>query len=524
MRSSRTLPLHPCLFALQPAVFLYARNIADFPLGIVYGPALALLAGAGVLWVVLAALVRNWQKAALIASLVVVWFFSFGPVRQAVQSAATWAWGPTFGPGKVVLPLTVAALALGIWFVCRTRRTPELTRMANLISVVVLALPLATAGLSHGRHRPGAEAKLARTLPQPAASLPSDRLPNIFFIVLDSYARQDTLRRIYHVDNASFLQHLRQRGFYVADRSCSNYAETDLSLPATLNLDYLPQVMGPLDPASHDHITPRAFITGSRVFEFARARGYRLIAFESGCWATTLDHADRLLGPSTLRRDFSFYLLDQTPLARALGHLRTTQDAARREQVMFALNHVAEAAQSQPGPVFVFAHLMAPHPPFVFGPRGEPVCGRPIAVDWRGPEASTAGGQARWLQCYAEEVQYVTTMAQRMVDGILANARRPTAILLQADHGPNGMTRPGDLRRTDVLERMAILNAIYLPDRDYSRFYPGITSVNTMRAALNRCWGLQLPLLPDESHYSFLESPYDTVRVDPLWARQAPGK
>ena len=73
----RTPPVHPFLFAVFPAVFLYARNIQQFRATVVVVPVLVLLAAAAVLLGLLGAGLRSAKKAALVVSLFLVLFFSF---------------------------------------------------------------------------------------------------------------------------------------------------------------------------------------------------------------------------------------------------------------------------------------------------------------------------------------------------------------------------------------------------------------------------------------------------------------
>ena len=46
--------------------------------------------------------------------------------------------------------------------------------------------------------------------------------PDIYFIVLDGYARADVLAKYYGFDNGPFIGGLRQRGFQVSEASRSN--------------------------------------------------------------------------------------------------------------------------------------------------------------------------------------------------------------------------------------------------------------------------------------------------------------
>jgi len=54
--------------------------------------------------------------------------------------------------------------------------------------------------------------------------------PDIYYIILDGYSRDDTLQDFFSYDNTPFLKALEDMGFYVARCSQSNYAQTQLSL------------------------------------------------------------------------------------------------------------------------------------------------------------------------------------------------------------------------------------------------------------------------------------------------------
>jgi hypothetical protein len=63
--------------------------------------------------------------------------------------------------------------------------------------------------------------------------------PHVFYVILDAYARHDVLAEHYGFDNTPFLEALRERGFYVAAGSESNYTMTSYSLTSSLNMSYI---------------------------------------------------------------------------------------------------------------------------------------------------------------------------------------------------------------------------------------------------------------------------------------------
>jgi len=60
-----------------------------------------------------------------------------------------------------------------------------------------------------------------------------------YYVVLDTFARQDVLKSVLNYDNSAFLTALKARGFYIPDCAFSNYDGTDLMLSSVLNYDIL---------------------------------------------------------------------------------------------------------------------------------------------------------------------------------------------------------------------------------------------------------------------------------------------
>ncbi len=73
-------------------------------------------------------------------------------------------------------------------------------------------------------------------------------------------------------------------------------------------------------------------------------------------------------------------------------------------------------------------------------------------------------------------------------------------IILQGDTGPGWVSNA---------QRMAMLNALYLPGGHEDRLYPVISSVNTFRVIFDQYFGVQLDLLEDLSYFSRYDAPYD---------------
>jgi hypothetical protein len=161
------------------------------------------------------------------------------------------------------------------------------------------------------------------------------------------------------------------------------------------------------------------------------------------------------------------------------------RDEAHREQILFTLKELSQLPE-MPGPKFVFAHIVSPHWPHVFGPNGEKVHER---------QDSISG--------YRDQVIFINKQIDAVIQAILARSTVPPIIVVQGDHGA--------VIESPII-RMAIFNAYHLPG-DSQQLYEKISPVNTFRLILNQYFGGKFDLLEDKAYYSLYATPYDFTVV-----------
>ncbi len=118
-----------------------------------------------------------------------------------------------------------------------------------------------------------------------------------------------------------------------------------------------------------------------------------------------------------------------------------------------------------------------PHHPYVFSQTGEYVPGDKGVND---------------TEAYRDQLIFTNKRILDIVKDLVLNSNRPPIIMIQGDHGV----------RYSPEERVAILNAIYLPDGGDQWLYPTISPVNTFRVVFNHYFGGEYDLLEDVSYYS----------------------
>ena len=240
---------------------------------------------------------------------------------------------------------------------------------------------------------------------------------------------------------------------------------TGPSLASTFHMDYLDALAAdPRVKGSNWHPIFR-MLDDNRVGRFLRARGYEHHQFGSW-WVGTYHNpnafSNRPLGFSEfnmtyLRRTMLmpvFHLLPDWPIA-----MRLDWDNAQCQRVARQLEEIKRLRRND-RPLYVFAHILVPHEPYVFAPDGRCLTRR----------ESDARGRTRG---YAEQVAYADAIIRDVVTALLAEDRPPPVVLIQADEGPIPEPRPSapwqDASDEELRIKFGILNAFYFPGGDYSR-------------------------------------------------------
>jgi len=500
----RPFPFHHLLFALAPILFLYSHNAAKLPIALaeLLLPLAVSSAAALGLWLLLWVLMRSSRRAALVASLFLVLFFLYGRIASALGSKTA----------HCILPWAAGGiLLLGILFFARPRREfGGLTIFLNLASLALVLINLITGVRAMPRTGAGAPAGLAMETPAEPAR------PDVYYVILDGYARGDVLNSVYSYDNAEFISWLEQKGFRVAARCRSNYSQTYLSLASSLNMTYLDPVAGRLGTQSEDRSQLIRMIGESRVTAELRKRGYTIASFASGYTGTDLKNADTHYAPRWALSEFQNVLISTTALPFILDRvLKRTQFDLHRERILYAFEHLPDAARLE-HPVFVFCHILSPHPPFVFGAQGE-------KTEPQGYFTMTEGGtfqtvdrekiRREYVEKYRAQLQFINAKAKTAIERILAASTQPPVIILQADHGPGSVLNWNDPEPPELAERFAILNALLIPG-NVKPVPESLSPVNSFRLIFNRLFEAGYDPLPDQSWFSTIARPWRFVNAD----------
>jgi hypothetical protein len=349
---------------------------------------------------------------------------------------------------------------------------------------------------------------------KPALVYKGDVLPDIYWIVLDAHARDDILAKYYNIPNSPFVEGLKDRGFYVAQKSHSNYMWTYLSITSTLNSLYLEDIKEAMVNNPQFWKVIDQVTENSVLFEGLRPLGYKIASFYDPYQMLDLQSSDYYFKQNALSlSEFQNILLNKTPLIALLENFSMGfQFEQHRESIQYIFNTLDQIPEN-PEPTLTLAHVISPHPPFVFDSQGNPVQPDEYFSFRDGDKYYEPQDRAEYIKGYAGQTQYLDQLVLDTIDTILQKSSTPPIILLTSDHGPASHLDPNYLANTDVNERFSVLNAFYFPDQDYANLTPDISLVNDWRVILNQYFGRDEALLPMHSYYSPFNDLLDFTEV-----------
>ncbi len=507
----KKLVLYPILFSVNPLLLLYVVNVSNLafyqlsPL-IFIAPLVALL-----LLLAINRLVKDGHRAGFIVFILALWFFYYVPVRIWVSNIHIGQLA--IGSNWVILPAwSIIFLFIGsTWLWKRITHPETITLYLNLVCIVLVSFSLVRITLNLiPMYFIKPAVRQENQLP-PQVINKAD-MPDIYYIILDGYARQDVLNDLYNYDNSTLVAALRDRGFYIASQSQSNYIQTALSLDSSLNMQYL---------SGHDGTRPnQGLIMGDIYRSKSRALfeqlGYKYVAFSTGYPPVDLTTADIYIKYAQIKRayDLEALLMLNSTLAPFIDlnwiRVPITRFSTPQKRIDSIFNSLKDDVPQIDGPKFVFGYIFAPHPPSVFDRNG-PIT--PDATFIMEGAFTYQGTIQQYVNSYIPELIYINQRLIETIDGILTNSKTPPVIIIQADHGPDAYLDWKSLGNTCLKERFSILNAYYFPGQTSNHLSEDINPVNTFAVLFNTYFGTNFKLQENHQYFATWENqfPFDEV-------------
>ncbi len=507
---------YPLLAAIYSVVALAAANggelirPGDLVLPLVISVAAAIAA-----WFVSRAATRDVDGRALLAFILVTVFLGHGYLLDALDRLGV-------PHALAAASLAVVPVALAVVVVRRGRVSLRpLSSYLNLVLAIMLAW--ASAILLWHWVRPPDPVTAVPDLPDrpsAAATMAVRDRPNVLLIILDKYAGRQSLLSDFEYDNRPFETMLEHQGFFVPRAPRSNYVNTFLTLASMLNWEYLDDVVRRAKQDGSRWGPAASVIEDNRTWRALHRLGYRFVFMPTAYQPSSHNRfADvQIPDPRRLTHEFEVVWFRGTIMLalaqRACGVLSCSgagppyvpESAASLDWKFATIPTLLQGDR----PVFLFAHLLVPHEPYVYDGN----CGHRPPY-W--PTTDEGREAAAVTTAYVAQIQCVNRKVETLVGEVLADSSRPSLIILQADHGHGRLGRDlpilSEATPRQVDARSDIFAAYRLPGAPPGLMSDSVGPVNAMRAVMRYYFGLDLPPVEEATYWSSGSRPYDLTRV-----------
>lgn len=413
---------------------------------------------------------------------------------------------------RYVALLTTLSLVILIWIIYRFLPLENIVKTFLITLSLLLLIPISQLSVDYVLRSLADEA-----LDVQAARAEIKRRPNIYFIVLDAYARGDQLKMVLGFDNSQFLDFLKGNGFYIASDSYGSYPSTSYSLGTTFRMEHIENLDPNIGNKKLKSAVVRSFLNiDYRVVFMPSHRGAWLCPARVLC-------INNEVASGWVIGELERNLLKMTPFYNWLSVL--APEFLHRHQIVVTneVSDLRRALAERPFtvPTFLFARIMMPHPPYL----RDAEC-RPVSLD-------TAGNIRVFLAigktAYVDFLRCGNDQMIELIDDIIERDS-VAIIIIQSDHGSGFVARElnedeplafrdGDPRLMDALEeRYAILNASRAPEPCAKWLYESISPVNTFRFVFACLSNTEPVFLPDVAYrVDHRTETVELIREDGEW-------
>jgi len=324
--------------------------------------------------------------------------------------------------------------------------------------------------------------------------------PDIYYIILDEYGRNDVLKKYLNFNNDEFENKLKEKGFIIASNNFSNYIETFLSLASSLNFEYINFLSERVGINNKDRRIPYEMIRNNQVIKFLKQYGYLYVDFSNG-WGPLDGNKYADIDIVTAKRnEFSRILISTTILEPFIG-LMIKNDS--RETIISAFNKLQEIPKIKE-PTFTFVHFLLPHSPYLFDQDGNSTNNEILEFN---------------KELYLGQLKFANKKILETIDILLKSSTEPPIIILISDHGPDSLgifkTAYDSLTNDQLNERFGNFMSFYFPEeKNQSAINDLISPVNIFRVIFNRYFNTNLDLLENKRYYSNYDNPYKFMEIN----------
>jgi hypothetical protein len=464
---------HPYFFGIFPILFIYTNNLSEISFDSSLIPILGIFGVISTIILISIKYSKNIQKITLFLSFIILLFFSIGYAKLWLSNLQIFDFALDQS-GFIIFTYSIIFF-VGLFSIYKMKYSLEITKIITVISIAVIISFL-----------PGIILDFSNTnydnLNDMTINFTTIDKPNIYFIILDGYASNESLKNNFDFDNSKFLNYLENSGFLINKNSFSNYEGTVFTMLSTLNMNYLHDFK---ELGANTALLHKNLFSNNLVMNTFQNNGYHTTYIDGGGPLRDMKTSDEILCHFT-DNGLLQTLIDTSAMTYIFQGFFWDSWNDRRSCSFSALENIPINTES---PFFIYAHLRTPHEPFLRDSNGNF-----IEYDQRSDQLD----EKTFNERYVYQLKYTNKKLIEIIPKLLSAEPKPI-IILASDHGTKSFTNL-PLTDKDLIQKHSNFEAFYLPNSKNSKSYSEITLVNIFRTIFNDYFGTNLEILENKAY------------------------
>ena len=240
---------HPIFVAIFPILIIYSQNVGRVNVEDLILPIVLVSLFSVSVYYILKFILKNPFKAALIVTIILILVFAYGHVYYLLNDVSIDEFD--LGRNRYLIPAFGLIMGISIFFTVKAKRVfDNATSILNVISVVFILVAISNVAFVAAEITNCEKCYSEELFYEPKdfsgyfeehefSTLENQKLPDVYYLILDEYARNDALLEYHKYDNSEFKNYLLDKGFHIAENSLANYPLSIQSIPSTMNLQYI---------------------------------------------------------------------------------------------------------------------------------------------------------------------------------------------------------------------------------------------------------------------------------------------
>ncbi len=438
--------------ALFTIIFVYTLNISEVSFNQLIKPSLLFIAVSLISWLFFLIVTRKPYISTLLTDFTLIFLLNYSVIEEQIRSI-------TYSIRYWHIIIGFAALLVTISILSRQKSdsSPYARKFAFAVFFIftvlslynfIIATPVLINKISVNKEIQHSS----------STNKQADKLPNVYFIILDEYSSFEVINKHYTYSNNILLDFFHDNKFNVSLSSYNNSSATNI---VTGNLLALDNVLYDGQPAEECY----AIRNNSELFNYMKNCGFNTYAIDNAnlIWPTTWNklNADFFMEQESTMSIDSF---TETLMKKTFFGLFINPDTNfMRRLIKDSFSYISNISAEQESNTFVYAHILSPHQPFIFDKLGQNI---PInkSEDWKDKSL------------YLGQYQYITKIVMDTISLILKNDE-DCIIILQSDHSARYTENISEA------EKNSILNAVYYQGDTLE--IEGLSGLDTLKKAIN---------------------------------------